>query len=182
MCSNSDPNWHRGEVIFDMVAPWISFEGTMDESPDETNATAAVPISWDKRYDTAKELFFATLVRQFEYGKWVLASLLAVHAGSLIAIAQAGDKKSLLYQACGEQLIYGLSTALVAGGFAWVNFTVASNVYGHRVFALRKGEEPKEAAWKTRVVNGTMYLAVFAAIGSLVLFLIAATRVTEVLK
>jgi len=154
----------------------------MEDQQEETVKPVGTPISWDKRFDLSKELFLATLSRQFEYGKWVLASLLAVHAGSLIAIAQAGDKRVALFQSCGSLLIYGPSCALVAGGFAWVNFTIASNVYGNRMVSLRKGEEPEDAGWKVVAVPLTMYLSVGAALGSLVYFLVAAARAANVLK
>ena len=70
----------------------------------------------ENRYAFLKEQFFATAEKQYSYGKWVLASLLAVHAGSLVAISQAGEATKPLYQACGPLLIYGVGTTLTAGG------------------------------------------------------------------
>lgn len=76
------------------------------------------PLPREVRYQTLKEVALSTGNKQFEYGKWLLASLLAVHGGSLLAISQAGEFTGPLYQACGSLLIAGVATALISGGIA----------------------------------------------------------------
>lgn len=127
------------------------------------------------------ELYVATADRQFQYGKWVLASLLAVHAGSLLAISQAGSKTAELYTACGPLLIYGVGTALVSGGLAWFNYTVAMVVYGRRVKSLRERKRFRLTCFHRIMVAITLWGTPLVAITSLVLFFIAANRATVVL-
>lgn len=110
-------------------------------------------ISMETRYQTQKELFFTTLGKQFDYGKWLLASLLAVHGGSLIAISEAGDAKGKLYHACGPLLIYGLAVTLVAGGLTWINFTAVANVYGNGLIDFRLGREPNPLRYKKIIIG-----------------------------
>lgn len=138
-------------------------------------------ITVETRYQAQKELLFGALERQYEYGKWVLASLLAVHAGSLLAISQAGPATARLYQACGPLLIYGVATTLIAGGLAWINFSVIANVYAGFLKDIRDGDEPKLTGRRKWLAKLTFWITPLVAIGSLVLFLIAAVRAANVI-
>jgi hypothetical protein len=135
----------------------------------------------ENRYEVLKELYFTTTERQYAYGKWVLGSLLTVHAGSLLAISQAGEATKRLYQACGPHLIYGVGLTLVAGGLAWINYTVAAVIYGRLVGDLRDGQELAIPKWGSWTINLTLYGTPFVAIASLVLFFLAAGRATAIL-
>ena len=138
-------------------------------------------ISFEGRYQTQKELYLAAQSKQFDYGKWLLASLLAVHGGSLLAISQAGDAKTELYRACGPLLIYGLAVTLIAGGLAWINFTAVANLYGSALIDFRLGREPKPPRFKRAIVAVTFWGTPLVAIGSLALFVIAAVKAADVL-
>ena len=138
-------------------------------------------IPFETRYQAQKELLLAVLERQFQYGKWVLSSLLTVHAGSLLAISQAGSATARLYQACGPLLIYGVATTLVAGGLAYINFSFAANVYNDALHDIRHGKEPTRKRWKGGVTDLTLYLTPLVAIGSLALFIAAAARAVSVI-
>jgi len=140
----------------------------------------ASKIPLETHYQTYKELYFATLERQFAYGRWLLSSLLTVHLGSLVAISQAGDQKKALYHSCGALLIYGVAVSLLAGGLAWVNFSAAARAYGSGVKVLGEGRKPDPTRWQKRLVNLTLWTAPIAAGVSLTLFLIAAWRAMEV--
>jgi hypothetical protein len=146
-----------------------------------SNELPASVISLEIRYQTHKELFLAAQGKQFDYGKWLLASLLAVHGGSLLAISQAGDAKVKLYQACGPLLIYGLAVTLVAGGLTWINFTAVANVYGHALKDLRFGLEPNPTPLKRFIVGLTFWVTPAVAIASLTLFVVAAVKAANVL-
>ncbi|PDT80065.1 hypothetical protein CO676_29910 [Sinorhizobium sp. BJ1] len=126
-------------------------------------------------------MYFATAERQYSYGKWLLASLLAVHAGSLVAISQAEDAAPRLYQACGPLLIYGVAVTLISGGLGWINFSVAANVYAFAMKDLREGRDPSPTALKKVLVNFTFWFTPLVAMASLILFIIAAIRATTVL-
>lgn len=139
-------------------------------------------VSMETRYLVMKEMYFAVAERQYSYGMWLLASLLAVHGGSLLAISQAGELTPRLYQACGPLLIYGLAVTLFAGGMAWINFSVATNVYAYAMKDLREGREPNPTRLKQFVAGATFWTTPTIAIGSLGLFILAAIRATEVLR
>lgn len=147
-----------------------------------TDQTPVNPLNTaEARYALFKELYFTTTEKQYEYGKWVLASLLTVHAGSLLAISQAGDSTKRLYQACGPLLIYGVGLALIAGGLAWINYTAAAGVYGRTVKSLRDDEVFVVPGWVRFIVNLTLFGTPVIAIASLVLFFVAAARATTIL-
>jgi len=128
-----------------------------------------------------KELHSAASEKQYSYGKWVLASLLTVHAGSLLAISQAGDATKALYRVCGPLLIYGVGITLIAGGLAWLNYTVAMIVYGTAAKSIRDGGEPNVSKKARATVNLTLWGTPLVALASLALFFIAAVRATTVL-
>lgn len=127
------------------------------------------------------KLFLSTFDKQFDYGKWVLASLLAVHAGSILAISQAGEARAHLFKACGPYLIWGIAVTLVAGGFAWINFTCALWGYNRYHFSLREGNGLPRLRAVEWAVNLTLWAAPIVTIVSLVLFFIAAWKALQVL-
>ncbi|RWL45319.1 MAG: hypothetical protein EOR60_15375 [Mesorhizobium sp.] len=149
------------------------------QGPETAKQTSIIPF--ETRYQAQKELLLAVLERQFQYGKWVLSSLLTVQAGSLLAISQAGSATARLYQACGPLLIYGVATTLVAGGLAYINFSFAANVYNDFLHDIRHGREPVRRRWKGLVTDLTLYLTPLVAIGSLALFIAAAARAVSVI-
>jgi len=146
------------------------------------NAEPTPVIPFDLLFGLRKDLFTGALQKQYEYGKWLLASLLAVHLGSLLVISQAKDAAAPLFQASGSFLIYGVATALFSGGMAWINFSVVSAVYFNKLNALVSGIEydpSKKAIWAVRI---TFYGAPAIAFGSLLLFFFAAHTAIEVLQ
>lgn len=129
-----------------------------------------------------KDLAVAAQEKQFDYGKWVLASLLTVHLGALLLISQAGDASSMLFQASGAWLIYGVITALFTGGIAWINFTLSAAIHWKVIEAHINGKEFKPSKPLSYGINGTFYLAPLLALASLVLFLVAAQSALQVLN
>lgn len=146
----------------------------------KTETDASVPV--ELLFNLRKDLLTGTLQRQFEYGKWLLASLVAAHLGSLLAISQAKEAAAPLFKASGSYLIYGVAMALLSGGMAWINFSVASVFYYNKLNALITGEEyaaTKKTIWVIRI---TLYGAPIVATCSLVLFFLAAHTAIEVLQ
>lgn len=127
------------------------------------------------------KVYLSTYDKQYDYGKWVLASLLAVHAGSIVAITQAGEATQRLFKACGPWLIYGIGLTLVAGGFAWRNFTVATACYSRVHRLLREGKDIEHPTVARFAVNLTLYGTPLVAIASLIFFFIAAWKALAVL-
>lgn len=153
----------------------------MKETPAASAEPSSPLIDVEVRYALGKELYFSAFEKQFSYGQWVLASLLAVHAGSLLAISQAGEATKALYQACGPFLIYGVGITLVAGGMAWLNYTVAMVVYANLVKSIRDGSDAPVGKISQALVKLTLWGTPIVAIASLVLFFLAANRATTIL-
>ncbi|WP_315920164.1 hypothetical protein [Mesorhizobium sp. SP-1A] len=129
-----------------------------------------------------KELALAAQQKQFDYGKWVLASLLTVHLGALLLISQAGSSSAKLFQASGTWLIYGVIAALFTGGLAWINFTLAAISHWKVIDSYLNGKEFKPSKRLSFGVNATFIISPILAIVSLVLFLVAAQSALSVLN
>jgi hypothetical protein len=119
-------------------------------------------------------LAVAAQQKQFDYGKWVLASLLTVHLGALLLISQAGDASPRLFQASGTWLIYGVIAALFTGCLAWINFTLSALAHWKTIDAYVNGKEFKPSRLLTFGVTATFLVSPILAVASLALFLMAA--------
>lgn len=152
---------------------------TTDDEQEKAGRISA--LTNDARFGLFKDLYFSAAQRQFEYGKWVLASLLAVHAGSLVAISQAGEKAGALYVASGPTLIVGIAITLTAGGMAWLNFSLAMHFYAKCLINLRDGNEIRVSSWLKFFVAATLWGTPLLGAASLAAFFIAATSSIQVL-
>lgn len=141
-------------------------------NPAEINTPPNLPS--EHLFGLHKDLLIAALQKQFDYGKWLLASLLAVHLGALLVISQAGEASKGLFEAAGAYLIYGVAAALVSGGFAWINFSAASIVYAQRLQAFIDGRKHKPSPLSWLVVGTTFIATPIVVIISLALFFFAA--------
>lgn len=147
-----------------------------------TTGASQTAIPDDRLFDLRKEQMTSSMQRQYEYGKWLLASLLAAHLGSLLAISQAEQAAAKLFAAAGFYLIMGVGTALCAGGLAWINFTVAAVVYYKLLESLVTGE-PRPVTTAVRITIGiTLFGAAMCVAASLMLFFVAATTAIETLQ
>jgi hypothetical protein len=138
-------------------------------SPDQ-NGAANVQLAQFHR-----DLFFEAFSNQAQYGRWILASLLAVHAGALLAITQSGDAAGALFVASGRYLLCGLSIALFCGGLAWINFTASMRFYSAAFGSYIQGRDDIKPSKAVRVVIAvTIYGTPLAAVCSLAMFMLAA--------
>jgi len=128
-----------------------------------------------------RDLYFEAFSNQAQYGRWILASLLAVHAGGLLAISQSGVAAAKLFAACGAFLLWGLVSALCCGGLAWINFTAAMHFYSLATREAIEGKRLEPSVATSAVVNVTLYGATLGAIVSLALFVLAAQSALQVL-
>lgn len=135
----------------------------------------------ERLFELRKELLIVAQQKQYEYGKWLLASLLAVHLGGLFVISQAGEIAPRLFQASGACLIYGVATALLSGGLAWINFTVSALLYAKSLSALVEGNDNKPATIYQVLILATFWTTPVLVTISLVLFFIAAHRSLAIL-
>lgn len=70
-----------------------------------------------------------TLGYQLDLGKWMLASLLVVNGGALVAIANADEVAGKLFEAGGAWFVAGMVAALISGFFGWANAAIAAEMY-----------------------------------------------------
>lgn len=71
-----------------------------------------------------------TMVREhLGLAKWLIATLVAVHGGALIATSQLGDKAGPVFAASGIWFLSGLMIAVATGFCAWLNFQFSSLAY-----------------------------------------------------
>lgn len=142
----------------------------MDETPDFVGDQRTF---WQQLY---RDCFFEAYSNQAQYGRWILASLLAVHGGGLFAISQAGSASERLFIASGPYLLWGIASALVCGGMAWINFSVAMNVYAMAMRSAGEGKQMQPKGIAVWIVQATLWGTPLLAIGSLVLFIMASVR------
>lgn len=116
-----------------------------------------------------------------EYGKWLIATLIVIHGGALVAISQVGDNAVEIYSKSGAFFLIGVMSAMAAGFFAWVNFQLADVILSEQADAAmiidHKYWNPdhKLEPWMTR----TLYLSAFFGIFSWLLIGIGAFSVYQ---
>lgn len=123
-----------------------------------------------------------------EYGKWLIASLLAVHGGAIYAISTL---RSSVKPAQIEGLISGASwnlagivLVLLAAFCAWLNFQFSEWLYGEwadPAMLYRSDHFPKPDE-KYDPINATLFLAALFGILSLFAFISSAVDVMQALR
>lgn len=140
-------------------------------------------------YEDSKSLRDFSFKSNVEYGKWLLASGLAVHGGAIFALNTLatnghadrinGIVDSLAWHAA------GIFFVLVAGLAAWLNFQYAATIYA------RRANPPmiyRTDAWidgddeKTDSVAATRFVAMAAGIMSLWSLVASAVNIVQVLR
>ncbi|KAA1176462.1 hypothetical protein FP026_27870 [Rhizobium tropici] len=123
-----------------------------------------------------------------EYGKWLIASLLAVHGGSLYALnalrtaVQPHQVVGLITSASWH--LAGIFLTLVAGFFAWLNFQFAEMLYSARVkpIVVFKTDEWHQDQSTRDPVNATMWMAAASGLLSGLCFLFSSVNIIGVLR
>lgn len=119
----------------------------------------------------------ATLGYQLDLGKWMLASLLVVNGGALVAIANADEVAARLFAAGGSWFVGGMVAALTSGFFAWANAAVAADVYDDisNPWALvSRSNWPAVSQKASHAITATTIISVVAGIVSVACFAIGA--------
>lgn len=119
-----------------------------------------------------------------EYGKWLIASMLAVHGGGIYTLMSL---RQIFPPERGHDLIFaamfnvaGIVLIMLAGFLAWLNFQIAEMQIGRWInpAMLYDTEQwPKEDGQSDRWVNFTLYAAAATGIGSWLCFIGAAAMV-----
>ncbi|MCB1484678.1 MAG: hypothetical protein KDJ17_07285 [Hyphomicrobiaceae bacterium] len=136
------------------------------------------PIKEDSWFNLYRDLLFYSLENQAQNGRWVLAALLALNGGGLITISQAGEHASVLFDASGMWLLCGIMAAVLCGGLAWLNFSVAAIYYYKYLKSLADNSARPKRPW---IAAATLWGAPVVAVVSLALFFAAAIAAINVL-
>lgn len=122
-----------------------------------------------------------------EYGKWLIASVLAVHGGAIYAISglhsAASDLRLSDLVSVAAWNLGGVVMILLAGFFAWLNMQCLEAQYGRwadPAMLFRSDRFPKEDG-RTDPVSATLYLSVAFGLLSLFAFVVSAVEVTSFL-
>jgi len=66
---------------------------------------------------------------QAEYGRWLIASMLAANLGGIVAILQSDKYAELLMANIGHYLVIGVFLSILTGCLTWINYTYISTYY-----------------------------------------------------
>ncbi|KKX31956.1 hypothetical protein [Rhizobium sp. LC145] len=128
-------------------------------------------------FKSAREMMFKANI---DYGKWLLASGLAVHGGAIYAINLLKDPTRpdlliALLQAA-KWNVAGIVFVLTAGFAAWINFQAAANIYHdwadprmvHRTdYFPSRDSQKRDVVGATRVfAMGMGFLSLWALVAS----------------
>lgn len=121
--------------------------------------------------DTLRGLLDAFIERQMEAGKWLLASLLVVNGGAIVALLSNATYGMQLLAVSGTPFLIGTILAFLAGAASWF----VSNTY---VLGLRQQLNAKfyaaENLLTAKVVKGADFVGavilIVTSVGSLIAF------------
>ena len=117
----------------------------------------------------------------FQWGKWLLASLLVVHGGALVACMSSEEVGKEILLASGWAFFLGLFSVLCAGAVAWVNWQYVAAQRSAIVFTpewiLDRDSWPEEDVKRhQKWITCTLWVGVVLVIASLVLFFVGGYR------
>lgn len=138
-----------------------------------------------EQYETFKTYRDITFQNHVGYAKWLLASLLAVHGGSIYAISSIREsvrpeQLDALVTGAGWNLI-GIGMTLLTGFCAWLNFQIAWVTYNNWAdpsMLFNRDKHPATKNKKTDLVNATLYAG--AGFGLISAYCFAASAVTVI--
>ncbi|SCX00745.1 hypothetical protein DSM25558_0171 [Agrobacterium sp. DSM 25558] len=130
----------------------------------------------------------ASRAGHMDYGKWLIASLLAVHGGSIYAISSIRNSVGAkqipgLIDAAAFNL-GGIFMVLVAGFFAWLNLQAAESLYNkwNDSAVLYRSDMFQRDDGKTDLVTASIWGAAAFGLMSGFMFLASAVTVVNTLK
>ncbi|MFC3165407.1 hypothetical protein [Ciceribacter thiooxidans] len=139
-------------------------------------------------YEDAKALRDFSFKSNVEYGKWLLASGLAVHGGAIFALntlatnGQAARINGILDSVAFHAA--GIFFVLIAGFAAWLNFQYAATLYSRLAnpsMMYRKDTWLDLGSEKRDPVGATRFLAMMAGLLSLWCLVASAVNIVQVL-
>lgn len=159
----------------------------VDGWPDEA-AKQRYILHAKEVYESNKALRTASYQGHVDYGKWLIASLLAVHGGAIYAINSVRmsvrpDQLGGLIDAAAWNLA-GVFCILFAGFAAWLNFQFAQHVYDRwtdPAMLYRTDKWPDDNG-RFDPINATLFLAAAFGMLSALSFINSALIVVKTLR
>jgi len=142
-------------------------------------------------YDHAKAYREITFQNHVGYAKWLLASLLAVHGGTIYVInslrsALRPEQIEGLIDGASWNLI-GIAFTLLSGFFTWTNFQAANLLYAEwadpaMFYRTDRTPAEKQKGKKTDLINATLFLGVSFGLISAICFVESAITLIQTLR
>jgi hypothetical protein len=134
-------------------------------------------------YDKMKDLRSDSRRYHVDYGKWLIASLLALHGGAIFVISSLakGDKPIGPGLLIGPAMwnLAGIVFILFAGCMAWLNFQLAERLYDRwsdPAMLYRRDMWPGHTEDRYDGLNATLWLAASAGVLSIWSFVASAAE------
>jgi hypothetical protein len=142
---------------------------------DEEYASAAAKV-----FEKAVAGKHAVLGYQVDIAKWLLASLLVINAGALVALLNAPEKMTPGVHTAAPWFIGGVVAAVASGLSCWANASIVSDIYDDVAdpwMLVDRASWPKIDATKARNVTITTVMAIGLGIASTAAFVIGCLSV-----
>jgi hypothetical protein len=108
-------------------------------------------------YQARREVYRLTSQVTAEYGRWLIATIAAVHFGGIYLLSNAADPAPGARQEATWALIIGIILILLCGLFAWFNWATHSTRFrfSDANMLIDPQSEPVDSKWQIRVINFT---------------------------
>lgn len=124
-----------------------------------------------ERYLYVKELHKSVLEYGYSLARWVMASLLVLNGGALVALSGLLKDYPAAAAAGGPKLVVGAMLAILTGIFAWLNCNAVADANSDRLnFVTYDTQDPKSADIKDKVAWVLAAGAFASAFASLYMF------------
>lgn len=168
----------------------------MNEKPSPFYEDLPDPRARDRAFLHAREVYVgikedrqAAMQGHIGYGKWLIGSLLALHAGSIYVLMNLRphldpSEHSALVTAASLN-VFGIASIILAGFCAWLNFQITEQRFlkWQNPAMLYRGDHwPTYSDTKYDPINATLYLAAASGIMSWVSLIMAAAEMFAAMR
>lgn len=168
----------------------------MNDKPSPFYDNLTDPRARDRAFLHAREVYAgikddrrAAMQGHIGYGKWLIGSLLTLHAGTIYvlmnlrATIDPSDNAALVTAA--SLNVFGIASIIVAGFCAWLNFQISEQRFirwQNPAMLYRRDHWPTDPETKYDPINATLYLAAAAGVMSWLTLIMAAAEIFAALR
>ncbi|MEX3008376.1 hypothetical protein [Hoeflea sp. TYP-13] len=117
------------------------------------------------------------------YARWLLAALLAVNGGALVAISQLGEISGEAFKAGGFWFLAGLMSAIASGFCSWINLQLLAAGFDRWInpeMLFDPSKQPDGKIHRAKRIDFSLGCAIFFGVVSWSLVAVGAWRIYEV--